>query len=102
MKLRLDLALLLLALFATESLAQSLPVEEATIVGIHAAMRAGKLTCRDLVQSYLDRIAAYDKRGPALNSIITINPRVLVRAAELDADFARRGLPDPFTASRSS
>jgi len=67
-------------------------IEEATIASIHAAFKAGELTCHDLVQQYLDRIAAYDKQGPAVNSIITINPKAISRADELDADFAKRGL----------
>lgn len=40
-------------------------IVEATIEGIHAAFKAGTLTARQLVQMYLDRIAAYDKTGPA-------------------------------------
>ena len=39
-------------------------VVDATIDDIHAAMRSGALTCTQLVQSYLDRIAAYDQAGP--------------------------------------
>jgi amidase len=71
--------------------AQVFRIEEATIAGIHAAMRAGHLTCHDLVQGYLSRIEAYDKRGPAVNAIITINPKALKRADELDA----RGFTGP-------
>ena len=41
--------------------------EEASIADIHAALKARTLTCRALVQMYLDRIEAYDKKGPALN-----------------------------------
>jgi Asp-tRNA(Asn)/Glu-tRNA(Gln) amidotransferase A subunit family amidase len=66
-------------------------VEEATIAQIHQAMRAGGLTARQLVQSYLARIAAYDRAGPALNSLVTINPRALAVADSLDALFARTG-----------
>ena len=45
---------------------------EATIDDIHAAYKSGQLTCRQLVQMYLDRIEAFDKKGPAINAIITI------------------------------
>ena len=45
-------------------------LEEATIAQIHAAMKAGRLTCRALVDTYLRRIDAYDKNGPALNAIV--------------------------------
>jgi amidase len=70
-------------------------VEEATIAGVHDAMRAGRLTCRALVGEYLRRIAAYDKNGPAINSIVTINPDAEAQAAELDQRFAQSGLTGP-------
>ena len=66
-------------------------VEETTIADIHAAYRAGAITCVQLTQAYLDRIAAYDQRGPTLNSYVTLNPTALERAAELDAIFASTG-----------
>jgi amidase len=65
---------------------------EATIADIHDAYRTGQLTCRELVQQYLDRIAAYDKQGPALKAIITVNPRALETADELDRQYQRSGL----------
>jgi len=71
------------------------PLEEATIAGIHAAMQRGDLTCHSLVQQYLDRIDAYDKRGPGLNAIITVNRDALTQADALDAEFAKRGLTGP-------
>ena len=52
-------------------------VEEASIAEIHAAFRAGRLTCRGLVERYLRRIDAYDKNGPAVNAIVTVNPKAL-------------------------
>jgi amidase len=66
-------------------------VVEATIAELHDAMRQGRLSAQQLVQLYLDRIAAYDRRGPALNSLIVLNGAALARAAELDAHFARTG-----------
>ncbi|HEY1495836.1 MAG TPA: amidase family protein [Candidatus Solibacter sp.] len=70
-------------------------VEEATIAQVHDAMKAGRLTCRALVGLYLKRIEAYDKNGPAINSIVTVNPEVEKQAAELDARFAQSGLTGP-------
>jgi Asp-tRNA(Asn)/Glu-tRNA(Gln) amidotransferase A subunit family amidase len=64
---------------------------ELTIAEAHAAMLAGTLTARALVEAYLDRIDAYDKRGPALNAIILVNPRALARADSLDAALRRGG-----------
>ncbi|MEP6619346.1 MAG: amidase family protein [bacterium] len=67
-------------------------VTETTIAEIHAAMRAGSLTCRDLVSAYLARIAAYDKNGPAINSLVIVNPAALAVADSLDKRFASGGL----------
>jgi Asp-tRNA(Asn)/Glu-tRNA(Gln) amidotransferase A subunit family amidase len=72
-----------------------LSMQEATIADIRAALEARQVTCRQLVQMYLDRIAAYDKKGPALNAIIMINPNVLSAADALDAKFARSGFAGP-------
>ena len=74
---------------------QAFVVEEATIADMHQAMVEGRLTARQLVEHYLARIEACDKQGPSLNSIITINPRALERADELDAAFAQSGLSGP-------
>jgi Asp-tRNA(Asn)/Glu-tRNA(Gln) amidotransferase A subunit family amidase len=68
---------------------------EATIADIHAALQARELTCRQLVQMYLDRIEAYDKKGPALNAIIMVNPNALATADALDAKFAQSGMSGP-------
>lgn len=61
------------------------PLVEATIADVHAALADGRLTCVDLVQGYLDRIDAYDDQGPALQSVLTVNPDALTIAADLDA-----------------
>ena len=63
-------------------------VDETTIADVHAAMRSGGLTCHALVQAYLDRIAAYDKQGPAINAITVVNPDALATADSLDRRFA--------------
>lgn len=70
--------------------AQKFEVMETTIAGVHAAFGSGRLTCRALVQAYLDRIAAYDKAGPALNAIQFVNPRALEQADSLDAVWRSR------------
>ena len=75
--------------------APSFDVVEASIAEIHAAMNAGSLTSRALVEAYLARIEAYDKHGPALNAILTINPNALARADELDAAWEASGLTGP-------
>ncbi|MFB3852824.1 MAG: amidase family protein [Vicinamibacterales bacterium] len=70
-------------------------VVEATISDIHTAMKAGTLTCRSLVEQYLRRIDAYDKNGPALNSIVVVNPAALDEAAALDRRFSKEGMTGP-------
>jgi len=70
-------------------------VVEATIAQVHDAMKAGRLTCRGLVSAYLKRIEAYDKNGPAINSIVVLNPDVEKQAVELDQRFAQSGLTGP-------
>ena len=68
---------------------------ETTIDQVHAAYRSGELTCRQLVQMYLDRIDAYDKKGPAINAIISLNPDALTEADRLDAAYKSAGPVGP-------
>src|SRR5829696_2044568 len=70
-------------------------VEEATIAQIHDAMKSGRLTCRALVDTYLRRIQAYDKNGPALNALVVINPDALTQADDFDRRFSQTGLAGP-------
>ena len=70
-------------------------VDETTIAQVHAAMKAGTLTCRSLVEQYLRRIEAYDKKGPALNAIVIVNPKALTEADDLDRRFKPAGLIGP-------
>lgn len=88
---------LLVIMSPTRVVAQraSFRIDETTIADVHAAFRAKSLTCRALVQQYLDRISAYDKRGPAINSLVVLNPAALSVADSLDKRFARDGLVGP-------
>ncbi|HUQ88171.1 MAG TPA: amidase family protein [Vicinamibacterales bacterium] len=62
----------------------SILLDEASVRSIHAAIDTNKATCVQVVRHYLDRIDAYDDRGPALNAIITVNAHALETAAQLD------------------
>src|SRR5262245_50873081 len=62
-------------------------LQEATVASIHNAFASGQLTCAQLTRLYLDRIAAYDMQGPTLRAIITINPKAMETAAEMDRDY---------------
>jgi amidase len=73
----------------------SFQIMETSIDEIHGAYQSRALTARQLVQAYLDRIAAYDKQGPTINSIITLNSHALEEADKLDAAYKESGLVGP-------
>jgi amidase len=70
-------------------------LEETTIAEIHEAVVAGALSSEKLVELYLARIAAYDRAGPRLNSIMYINPNAKAEAAALDKERADKGPRGP-------
>jgi amidase len=70
-------------------------LEEATIETIHNAYKAKTLTVRQLVELYLERIARFDRSGPTLNALISLNPDALNDADRLDAAFASSGFTGP-------
>ena len=72
-----------------------LQVREATIAQIESELKARRLTCHSLVQAYLTRIDAFDKKGPSLNAIVEVNPDALKEADNLDRRFASSGLVGP-------
>ncbi|NEU75862.1 amidase [Hassallia byssoidea VB512170] len=82
-------------LLPTAVLAANFKLETATIADINQAFDAGALTSVQLTQLYLNRINAYDKQGPNLNSIITINPQALETAAALDKERQTSGKRSP-------
>ncbi len=69
----------------------SFRVEEASIAEIHAAYEAGVTNAGAVTQAFLDRIEAYDRRGPALWAIIVTNPNAQSEADALDRHFATTG-----------
>jgi amidase len=72
--------------FVTSGLAQTPGFDpfEATIPQIRAALSSGSITCRQLVQFYLDRMDAFDTGGPKLNAIRARNPQALQIADSMD------------------
>jgi len=66
-------------------------IMEATVAGIHGAMRRCELTCAELVEEYVRRIEAYDRTGPALKSVILVNPEAPREAAGHDRTMAGGG-----------
>ena len=83
---RLLLALALTTALPATALARAVAVEERGIDELQALMTAGKASSADLVQAYLKRIAAMDRKGPTLRSVIALNPDALAQARALDAE----------------
>ncbi|MBD8677609.1 amidase [Sphingomonas sp. CFBP 13720] len=72
---------------AVPAAAQSGPVvEERGAAQSLSDMAAGHTTAEALTAAYLARIAAIDRRGPTLRSVIAINPDALAQARALDAE----------------
>src|SRR5690606_21980641 len=85
---RVAILALLLAAPAAASAAVPAGIEEATVAQLQERMRSGEFGSQALTRAYLDRIAKIDDAGPALNSIIELNPQALAEAAALDAERA--------------
>lgn len=62
------------------------PFAELSVAELQSRMTKGTLTSRALTMAYLSRIAAVDRSGPTLNSVIETNPDALTIAAERDAE----------------
>jgi len=69
--------------------ASSLQLVEASIPELQQALRTRLITSEQLTQMYLNRIAAYDKVGPLLNSFIHLNANALDEARDRDLDRKR-------------
>ncbi|MEE9168210.1 MAG: amidase family protein, partial [bacterium] len=73
-----------------QSTTKRFDVTEATIANIHDAFQSGDLSCRQLVETYFERIDAYDQ-PTKLNAIVVTNDKALERADELDEEFRSTG-----------
>ena len=72
-----------------------LDLNEATIADLQDALAQGRITSVQLVQAYLDRIAAFDRAGIAVNSVRHVNERALEEAAALDSERGAIGARGP-------
>ena len=70
-------------------------LDELTISDLQDGLKSGKFTSRSLVRKYLDRIAEIDKSGPAINSVIEINPDAGAIAEALDRERKDKGTRGP-------
>ena len=80
---------------APQANAAEFDLSTATIADIQAAMDSGALTSEKLVQMYLQRIELYDKQGPKLNAVLTVNKKALEQARALDAERKAKGPRSP-------
>jgi len=91
------------ALGAAREIALSVPLaeikpfelDEITISDLQDGMKSGKFTARSLVEKYSARIAEIDKQGPAINSILELNPDALSIADALDQERKTKGPRGP-------
>lgn len=68
----------------------SFDVMERTVPELQDAMAGGGVTSRQLVDAYLARIEAYDRRGPRIGAMVTLNPRAREVADALDRERAAK------------
>src|SRR4051812_33875387 len=61
-------------------------LNEITINELQQKMQSGALTSRMITEMYLKRINTIDKKGPAINAIIELNPDALSIATKMDAE----------------
>jgi amidase len=70
-------------------------LEEITIAELQEGMKSGKYTARGIAEKYLARIDVVDKRGPAVNSVIEVNPDALAIAEASDTERKQKGAQGP-------
>ncbi len=75
--------------------AKDIDLDAATIADLNAAFNAGTLTSEKLVQLCIARIQAYDREGPSLHAVMTLNPKAIETARALDAERKAKGPRSP-------
>ena len=70
-------------------------LDEITVPELQDGMKSGKFTARALVEKYTARIDEIDKRGPAVNAIIEVNPDAFAIADALDQERKAKGPRGP-------
>jgi len=74
---------------------KSFELDEITIPELQDGMKSGKFTARALVERYSARIDEIDKRGPAVNAVIELNPAAAAIADALDQERKAKGPRGP-------
>ncbi len=75
--------------------ASALDVTQATIAEINTAFANGSLSAETLTKAYLARIAAYDQKGPKIDTVIYLNPKAIEEAKVMDAERAAGKIRGP-------
>jgi len=70
-------------------------LDEVTVAQLQDGMKAGKFTASSLTEKYLQRIREIDKAGPAINSVIEVNPDAMEIARSLDHERKAKGPRGP-------
>jgi amidase len=70
-------------------------MDKLTVVELQQQMASGALTARGLAERYLERIESLDRAGPAINSVIELNPQALSLAEGLDEERRLKGPRGP-------
>lgn len=84
-----------LAAWSPVAARKSVDLDAATVADLNAAFKAGTLTSERLVQLSIARIEAYDRKGPNLRAVLTLNPKALETARALDAERKAKGPRSP-------
>jgi amidase len=74
---------------------KTIALADATIADLNAAFDTGTLTSEQLVQMCLTRIRAYDRQGPSVRAVLTVNPKAVEIARQLDAERRATGRRSP-------
>jgi amidase len=80
---------------ATPGEVKPFELDEVTIADLEAGMASGKFSARSITEKYLARIEEIDKQGPALNSVIEVNPDALAIADALDKERREKHVRGP-------
>jgi amidase len=70
-------------------------LEEVSLAELQRGMQSGKYSARSIAEKYMERIEEIDRRGPAINSVIEINPEAIEIADALDRERKAKGARSP-------
>jgi amidase len=70
-------------------------LDELTIADLQAGMSSGKFSSRSITEKYLARIEEIDRQGPAVNSVIEVNPEAQAIAESLDRERKEKKVRGP-------